>query len=189
MNQPAKHPRHHAFTLIEAVIVIAILGTLAAVAVPRFASAQLRYKADVAAKRIAADLALARNQAIAASADRQVVFDTANQQYQLTGIDDPDNPAATYTVTLDGQDLDATLTSADFNSTTTVTFDGFGRPTAGGNVVITRGGFAKQINVNPETGRITIGAVNQDPSEIDAAQTAEDIIIEGTIDPGGYITK
>ena len=44
---------------MELVLVMVIVATLAAIAVPRYAQATSRYRADAAARRIAADLSLA----------------------------------------------------------------------------------------------------------------------------------
>src|SRR5204863_23675 len=52
-----------AFSLIEITLVLMVMGVLAALAVPRYASALARYRADAAARRIVADLDLARTTA------------------------------------------------------------------------------------------------------------------------------
>src|SRR3954451_23186913 len=73
---PARPQRRSstAFTLFELMIVILIIWIAAAVAVPRYASSVGRYRAEFAAKRVAADLNLARARAKAASSTRNVTF-------------------------------------------------------------------------------------------------------------------
>ncbi|MFI4896612.1 MAG: Tfp pilus assembly protein FimT/FimU, partial [Phycisphaerales bacterium JB059] len=47
--------RSRAFTLIELVLVVAILGVVAAIAIPRFSSATTRSRLDLAASRLEGD--------------------------------------------------------------------------------------------------------------------------------------
>ena len=58
------------FTLIELVMVLAIIGLITAIAAPRYAASLARYRAESAARRVAADLALARREAAASSSSR-----------------------------------------------------------------------------------------------------------------------
>ena len=51
--------RSSAFTLVELIIVVLIIGIIAAVAVPRFSESLMYHRAEAAAKRIQVDLGLA----------------------------------------------------------------------------------------------------------------------------------
>lgn len=56
--------RHHGFTLLEAAIVIAVLGIIAAVAVPSYGSMLARQQLRAAGAHLALDLRIAREEAL-----------------------------------------------------------------------------------------------------------------------------
>src|SRR5690606_27031377 len=66
----AAQPLRRGFSLLELVMVLTIIAILAAIATPRYANAMARYRADLAARRIAADLLLAQRLARTESRSR-----------------------------------------------------------------------------------------------------------------------
>jgi len=62
-----------AFSLLELLIVMVIIGVAAAIAVPRFAAAGDRYTSEVAARRLAMDLRFAQQSARSTSSSWRVV--------------------------------------------------------------------------------------------------------------------
>ena len=60
------------FTLLELVLVVAILGVVAAIAAPRYGNAIQNYRANAAAQRLRADLEYARARAKSTSSSRTV---------------------------------------------------------------------------------------------------------------------
>jgi type II secretory pathway pseudopilin PulG len=144
------------WSLLEIVLVLAIVGVLAAVAAPRYAQAGARYRADLAARRIRADLCLAQSQARAASAPRSVSFLPGPAQYQLLGVLSPDGVAGDYTVALSAEPYRAELVSASFNGSLQVVFNGWGLPDAGGTVVVRAGSEQRTVVLDGGTGRVTI---------------------------------
>jgi prepilin-type N-terminal cleavage/methylation domain-containing protein len=153
--RPRTNPPH-AFSLLELVLVLAIIATLAAVAAPRYAASATRYRADLAARRIVADLHLAHARAKAASASQTVQFSPSTNDYELPGLPSLDGAAGTYTVELSDRPYDATLVSADFAGDTQVTFDGWGIPDSGGTLILTVGSERRTVVVDAETGKATI---------------------------------
>jgi prepilin-type N-terminal cleavage/methylation domain-containing protein len=145
--------RQPAFTLIELVLVMAIITILSAIAVPRYVGAQQRYRADAAAQRIVADLAMARSRANTTSTSQTVIFTVASSQYQMPGVADLKNEGTNYTVSLGAAPYQATLVSVDFGGTSQVTFDGYGVPNCGGTVVIQAGDVERTIVLDTSSGK------------------------------------
>ena len=144
--------RQPAFTLIELVVVLFIVGLLAAVAVPRFAGSAVRQRVDAAARRVAADLNLARRHAYQASTSQTVSFDVSADSYKLAGMPDPDRPAVDYEVDLNDEPYQAELLSANFSGNAKVIFDAYGMSDFGGVVVVAVGDRKRTVNVDPDTG-------------------------------------
>jgi prepilin-type N-terminal cleavage/methylation domain-containing protein len=145
-----------AFSLVELVIVMAIIGIMAAIAIPRYAGAIQNYRADLAARRIVTDLAMTRSRANIMSASQRIVFDVAANQYQVADMPDPDSPLSTYTVRLSAAPYQARLVSVDFGGTPDVSFDGFGVPAKGGTVIIQAGDIQRKVVLNPGTGKAVV---------------------------------
>ncbi len=148
---------HPGFSVLELVLVLGIIVVFAGVASPRFANATMRYRMDMAARRIAADLALAQSNARITGSNQAVVFDVAANQVQLTGYADPDHPSLTYTIRLGDSPYQATLVSADFDGGgSTLTFTAFGVPLGGGSVVVQVGSVQRTVLVNGVTGKASV---------------------------------
>jgi len=145
-----------AFTLLEVVMVLVIVAIVAAIAVPRYAAALHRYRAEHAARRIAADLEYARALARQSSATQRVVFDADADTYTLPGRADLDHPKETYTVDLADAPYRADLAAASFGAAATAVFDGFGMPRVGGAVKVAAGGYVYLVTVDGETGEIGV---------------------------------
>jgi type II secretion system protein H len=149
-------PTQPGFCLLEVLLVLAIIGIFAAVAAPRYGRASGRYRADLAARRIAADLRLAQSCAKAASSSRTVSFSTAAEQYQLLNVPSPDGVPGDYTVVLSAPPYNADLTSVNFNSSSQVIFSGWGLPNNGGTIVLSAGSEQRTVVVDGASGRVSI---------------------------------
>lgn len=163
---PNRLRRSGAYTLIEVLLVVAILGITSAVIVPSMLTAG-EMGVQAAARVIVADLLYAQNEAIAQQASHSVVFDNANNSYQV--LDQNGNAltaewisgqANNYVVDFDEDRRfqGVTITAVNFGATNGVTFDSLGSPTAGGGGSVTiqfdRQSF--RINVADFTGRVTV---------------------------------
>ena len=143
------------FTLVELIMVVVIVGVVAAMAAPRWANANQRYQLDLAAQRVAADLAMVKARANFGSAPLTVVFNITTSSYGIVGMPDPDHAAATYTVDLTAAPYHAAIKSASFGGASQVTYDGYGMPQQAGTVVISIGSGRRTISLDA-SGRTTI---------------------------------
>ncbi len=75
--------RQQGFTLIELMIVVAIVGILSVYGVSNFPRWRANIRVNSAAREIASDLQLARMRAIALNTSVQVVFDVNRDTYQV----------------------------------------------------------------------------------------------------------
>lgn len=135
------------FSVIELVIVLAIIATLAAIAMPRYTTSLANYRADAAARRVAADFAYARSRAIAGSTSQSVVFTKSINSYQLTGATNPDKPSAAFVVSLAAEPYKAVIDDINFGGTgaTSFTINGHGYPDKGGFVVVRVGQVTRRV--------------------------------------------
>lgn len=144
------------FSLIELVLVLAIVSVVALMAVPRYGQAMSRYQLDLAARRLAHDLHLARDQARVTGQQCTIEFLVDDSQYTLSGVSDPDHATRSYCVRLGAEPYKATMVLADFGGDEGTAFNGFGLPTAGGSVVLECGGLEKSVVLDGQTGEVTL---------------------------------
>jgi prepilin-type N-terminal cleavage/methylation domain-containing protein len=144
------------FSLLELVIVSAVITILSAIAIPRYANSIANYRVSVIARRLAADIGMAQARARALSTSQAVVFDTVQNQYQLPQLPDVDRPGQLYTVSFNDPTISATLVSASFNGSATLTINGFGVPASGGTIQVRSGSALKTLTVNADSGVVTV---------------------------------
>jgi prepilin-type N-terminal cleavage/methylation domain-containing protein len=150
------HHAHRAFSLVEVVLVLAIMTVVALMAVPRYASAANRQRAAAAVHRIAADLAAAQARARTRSTSQSVSFVPASGQYTVAGMADPDHPARAYVVDLKDEPYALSSMSADLGGDATIVFDGYGAPDSGGTIIVQAGDSSRTITIDPDTGVATV---------------------------------
>jgi len=151
-----RHTENTGYSLLEVVLVMAILVTFAAIAIPRYAGAVVRHQADLAARRVVADLRQAQSFAKTQSASCTVSFTVATSKYQLIGVPSFDGNPGDYNVNLSHDPYDAKLVSAALGGDSQVVFDGWGTPDSGGTIVISSGSEQRTVIVDGDTGQVTI---------------------------------
>lgn len=161
----ARRGARRAFTLIELVLVLAILATFAAVAAPRYGGAVARYRVQAAANRIVADLARAQAEARASSSSRTVEFRTANNGYGIAESRSLNDRNSSYRVSLAAAPYESAILLADFGGDSIVRFDGYGVPDSGGTIVVRSGREKRTITVAPLTGVATVGLTSDGAAE------------------------
>jgi general secretion pathway protein H len=147
-----KARRHEgAFSLIEIILVLVVLAALAAIAVPRYAAGVARYRVDAAARRVAAELGRARSLAGTVSADVSVALDPEHELIRLLDA----AGLVLETIDLAAPPYGADLVASDFPGGV-VTFDGYGRPHAGGELLLRAGSAEARVLLDGQTGEATV---------------------------------
>ncbi len=140
-----------AFSVLELVLILAIIAVVAAIAAPRYASSLANYRCEAAAQRIIRDLGVARAEAKASSTSITVIFDVANNRYDIPGVTSLESASAPASLTLSDAPYYAQLLNTTFSSDQ-VTFDGYGLPDSGGTVVVGVGGVTRNVVLDGQTG-------------------------------------
>lgn len=144
------------FSLLELILVLAIVATLAAIASPRYGYALARYRAEAAARRVAADLELARATAKADSTSVTVMFNLADNRYELIGVTSLDRDFTDAELVLSDEPYRSRLVAAGFNGNQVVVFDGYGVPDSGGTVVVSCGSVTRIVELDQHSGKATM---------------------------------
>jgi len=159
----------HAYTLIELLLVIVILGISSAMVVPSISSTNV-LRVQSAVRSIVADIAYAQSDALARQEGRAIIFDVATSSYAVVEVKGPTLFPSTDTVlrrSLRQVDAkgDSHIAAVDFEGTNMIVFDSLGGPVQGpgsttpgngGTVTITGSGSTFIIGVEAYTGRVTV---------------------------------
>lgn len=144
------------FSLIELLLVVAIMGIVAAMAAPRYGEALNRYRADATARRIAADITMAQARARTTSSSRTIVFDTDSSTYKMAGEKDLAVSTNTYSVDLSASPYFAKLSRVGFGGNTTLSFNGYGVPSGSGSILISVGATTRTVSIDADSAIPTV---------------------------------
>ena len=144
------------FSMLELLLVLAIMTTLAAIAAPRYAASAARYRADLAARRIVADLKLAQATAKAKGSSQTVTIDQGTDTVVLSDLAGLDPHVSEYCTKLSESPYRANITESSFPANNDIIFDGWGIPDSGGYAILEVGSETRTINVDADTGKATI---------------------------------
>ncbi|HEU18971.1 MAG TPA: prepilin-type N-terminal cleavage/methylation domain-containing protein [Deltaproteobacteria bacterium] len=131
----------HGFTLIELIIVMALIGIMAGIATPLFNSYMKDERLRESVRNLKSDMELAKIRAVRANARVAVTFDTANNRYAIfiddgagggTAGDWVRNGGETEIKTVDLPD-DVDMYEVTFGGAARVRFRGVGLPNAAGH--------------------------------------------------------
>jgi type II secretory pathway pseudopilin PulG len=142
-------------TLVELVIVMLIMGILAAAAVPTFHDSLVFHRVETAAHRVKADFGRLRHTARLTGHAQSITFHDSTAYTMSADVVDPDHPGQTYTVDLAARPYQLEAVAVDFGGDSTLSFDGYGTPSRGGSVVLTAGDYECTVTLDGTTGRVT----------------------------------
>lgn len=120
-------------TLLELLVVVAVIAMLSTIAIGSFGSSVHGQQAEAAARRLAFDINRARNHAMRAGIDVQLKFQLKFNRYVIDAFTDPDHEDEPYAVELTHAPYHAQIAvfgvgalTAAAGSTQTITFDRHG---------------------------------------------------------------
>ncbi|MBU1998634.1 MAG: GspH/FimT family protein [Candidatus Omnitrophota bacterium] len=152
--------RKKGFTIIEIVMVIVIIGILAAVAIPRFDTFYF-VKLHGAVKKVIQDIRYAQQLAISSHESYNVSFSTASDTYSVTRVSDgsyaPDpftrgNLVVNFASDPEYSGID--IATANFGGSSVLTFDWKGRPQSAGSASFSYQDNTINLTVENNTGLV-----------------------------------
>lgn len=138
--------RRTAFTLVELIMVLVVIGVVFAIAAPRFNQADDHRRAQLAKQRIESDIRLAEQDAWHSGQTREIAFDVATSTYEIRGmVDALGNP---YVVDLSKPPYSLSLSGVDFGGQTSIILDGRGTDASvTGTVTLSDGNYSEETMV------------------------------------------
>ncbi len=155
--------RERAFSLIELVVILFLMGILAVAAAPSFERTLLEYEVDHAAVETQNLVRYARSLTVTGTA-YYVVFDTGENTISVLDVEndtpapDPMRKSRDYVLQVGagGRFPHTRLLTADFSGLHRLDFDRLGNASSGGAIELAAGGFTRTIKVTGPGGRIAV---------------------------------
>ena len=145
-----------AFSLLEVVLVVAIISILVAIAVPKFAGQATRHRCELAANKVALDLKLLKTSAEASGSALKMSFDTKTHQVTSDDLTAIDPHHSKFVTDLSERPYLAKIQKVDFGGDAEVVFTGWGLPDTGGQIVLQVGTELKTVTLDASSGAVSI---------------------------------
>lgn len=160
-HQERRFGRSRGFTMIEMMIVVVVIGLIAALAVPSFLGYMPKLRVKSAARDIVSSMRLARSKAVSERRPYGVVFDMNSNS--VRSFADTDNPAGmSYssndsTTSADTLGAEIELSSCTYNNNCVI-FSATGSASTSGDLqLVTKdGSILMSINLLASTGRVRL---------------------------------
>jgi len=153
------------FTMVEMMLVLLLLGIVAAVAVPAMNSSLDEMKLDAAAREVVSAIQYCQSQAIKTGSDTyKVAFNESTDEFMckednsIVALHPLDKKPYKIQFNLEGHLQGVDIVSASFGSSNglAVKFNSLGETDDAGAAVLGYAGFQKTINVTAPIGKITV---------------------------------
>lgn len=151
---------------------MAIVGVLAAIAMPRYASASSRRKLAAAASRLVSDLDAARSQARNTSSPTTVTWAVGTGQYSWVSAS---VRTAVIRVDCSKSPYGAKVYSASLGGDASLIFSGLGLPDSGGTVVLTADQWQVPVTIDAASGVAKIGEMANGPKIVEEKE--EEVVV------------
>lgn len=141
LNPPATiRSAGRGFSLLELVLVIVVIGTMAGIALPRMAASNQHARAEQVLDRIERLYSKAQTMAMTRSAMTELVVLKTNETIRIRF-----GGSIVETIDLTRSPYKADITHFNLGGNNRILFDGFGRPDSDGNVTIQVGSIKRNI--------------------------------------------
>jgi prepilin-type N-terminal cleavage/methylation domain-containing protein len=145
-----------AFSLVELVVVLMIMGIMAAVAAPTFYRSLDQQRLESAARRVKQDLEQLRQTARTLSKTETLTATSGTAYVLSSDVQNVDHKTQSYAVDLAAAPYYVSSISTSSGFPAQVSFDGYGTTTVSGNIVLQMGGYSRTVTLNPTTGQATV---------------------------------
>lgn len=151
------------FSLVEMVLVVAIIGVGAAMVIPRFSNSTERWRAETASRKLIADINWVRQAARTRGQTASIDFTTGSTTYTLSGgVSVSGSALPNLSINLGTAPFSCSRLSTSLvvagttTATTTLSFDAAGLPLAEGSIVVGTAGSSRTITISAPGGAITV---------------------------------
>lgn len=147
--------RRGGFTIMELMVVLLVMGIVAAVTAPSFYASLQYHEIETAARRLVLDLQQARHAARVKSQTQSVTFNNSTTYSLSTGVASLKGGSQAYSVDLSQPPYDLDAVTLHLGGATAISFDGYGNASVGGTINLTLGDETRVVTINSTTGQIT----------------------------------
>lgn len=139
------------FSLVEVVLVLVIISTIAAVALPRYNHWLMRYRLESAGRRLLADIERARARAMALSTSRTIRFKPSMNLYELVDEKGGKTKTSAYVIDLSSPPYEVRLADVNLGGDHELVINGYGEADTTGTIWLVAGNVMMKVVVDGTT--------------------------------------
>ena len=139
---------------MELMVVLLVMGIVAAVATPSFFASLQYHEIETAARRVVLDLEQARHSARVRSQTQSLTFTNATTYTLSSGVTSLKGSSQTYSVDLSQPPYDLDGVTVNLGGPTAVSFDGYGNASVSGTIRLELGNQTRTVRLDNTNGQI-----------------------------------